>query len=190
MQKNLLLTALLPIAILCANTAFAAETLDGVTVGVTDGDTATILDSDNRQHIIRLADVDTPETTCHAKKPSARDEACLERGQPFGKTAKRNLSDLIYGKTVHVVLKGSSSYAREIGTIFVDGQDVNYIMVSRGMAWHYKTYARKDQTPSEYARYENAEITAQTRQLGLWSDASNPIPPWEYRKTSKRRAFQ
>ncbi|EXI92093.1 MAG: hypothetical protein AW12_00836 [Candidatus Accumulibacter sp. BA-94] len=38
-----------------------AETLAGKVVGVTDGDTITVLDAANEQHKIRLAGIDAPE---------------------------------------------------------------------------------------------------------------------------------
>jgi endonuclease YncB( thermonuclease family) len=40
----------------------AAETLSGRVVSVTDGDTATILDSHQNQHKIRLNGIDAPES--------------------------------------------------------------------------------------------------------------------------------
>jgi endonuclease YncB( thermonuclease family) len=47
-----------------------------------DGDTLTILDARKRQHEIRLADIDAPETK-----------------QPIGTRSKQSLSDLCSGKT-------------------------------------------------------------------------------------------
>lgn len=38
-----------------------ASALTGRVVAIADGDTLTILDSSNRQHKIRLAEIDTPE---------------------------------------------------------------------------------------------------------------------------------
>ncbi len=161
--------------------ANAADDLYGRVVGVTDGDTITVLDSGNRQHEIRLFAIDSPETGCHLKKPSAYDDECIERSQPFGKSAKRSLSDLVYGKDVKVVLQPGSTYGREIGTIWVNGIDANYEQVRRGMAWHYKHYAAKSQTRAEFASYEQAENAARANQNGLWS-ARNAEAPWEYRR--------
>lgn len=38
-----------------------AETIIGEVVGVTDGDTVTLLDGDHTQHKVRLAGIDAPE---------------------------------------------------------------------------------------------------------------------------------
>lgn len=58
----------------------AAETLNGRVVGITDGDTLTLLASGNLQVRIRLEGIDAPEL-----------------GQPFGNASKQNLSQLAYG---------------------------------------------------------------------------------------------
>jgi endonuclease YncB( thermonuclease family) len=39
----------------------AAATIEGRVVGVTDGDTITVLDHQNIQHRIRIASIDAPE---------------------------------------------------------------------------------------------------------------------------------
>lgn len=162
--------------------------LDGHVVGVTDGDTITVLDAGNQQHEIRLAAIDSPETSCHARHPGAFDDMCVEQGQPFGKAAKKSLAALTFDKDVRVLLQpakpGSTvpdgSYGREIGTIMVNSVDANLMQVARGYAWHYKQYASKWQTREDYARYENAEQLARRNRVGLWGDQS-PIPPWDYR---------
>ena len=52
-------------------------TIYGRVVGVSDGDTVTVLDNANRQHKIRLSGIDAPE-----------------KSQAFGQRSKQNLSDL------------------------------------------------------------------------------------------------
>lgn len=163
-----------------------AEELFGRVVGVTDGDTVTVLDGQNRQHEVRLSAIDSPETSCHQKRPSASDDACVEHGQPFGKAAKRSLSDLVYGRDVKVVLQRGESYGRAIGTIWVvGGVNANLEQVRRGMAWHYKRYAAKEQTPADYDAFDQAENSARRGRVGLWSSAGNAVAPWEYRHNNK-----
>ena len=173
------------LAMLFACPSFAV-TLQGRIVGVTDGDTVTLLDAENRQHEIRLASIDAPETSCHARRPSMRDELCVEQSQPFGRAAKKHLSNLVYGKLVSVELQEKkngqvdSSYNREIGTIIVDGIDANLDQVQNGFAWHYIEYAKRYQSDTAFQRYEAAENDARANRLGLWKD-SHPTPPWSYR---------
>lgn len=160
-----------------------AETeLFGVCVGVTDGDTATILDSNKVQHTVRLYAIDTPETSCHAKTPSDKDASCVERAQPFGKAAKKSLASLIYGKNVRVVLAPGSSYGRKIGTIWVGDVNANLEQVKRGYAWVYRHYT-KGMPLSDVQALLDAESMAQEQRSGLWADRE-PLSPWDWRHKS------
>jgi hypothetical protein len=125
-------------------------------VGVSDGDTITILDASNTQIKIRYAQIDAPES-----------------GQDFGQASKRSLSDLVYGKTVTVQVETLDKYGRTVGKVIADGIDTNLEQVKRGMAWVYVKYAHD---PAYYA----AEKAAKADRQGLWSQP-NPIPPWDYR---------
>ncbi len=62
-----------------------AETYTGRVVGVSDGDTITILDRSNAQHKVRLSGIDAPE-----------------KAQPFGQRSKQSLSAAVFGKQVTV----------------------------------------------------------------------------------------
>src|SRR5215475_14768406 len=110
----LLLGMLLPV---CA----CAQTITGKVVGVSDGDTITVLDASNQQHKIRLEGIDAPESN-----------------QDFGSRAKQSLSDLVFGKTVTVTSEAKDMYGRVLGDVTVDGKNVNLEQVRRGMAWFYR----------------------------------------------------
>jgi len=56
--------------------------------------------------------------------------------------------------------------------------------VSLGMAWWCRHYAR-EQSTEDAGAYEFAEQEARSRSVGLWLDP-NPIPPWDWRHTSRR----
>ncbi len=106
-------------------TAAEAATITGRVVGVSDGDTITVLDADRTQHKIRLAGIDAPESK-----------------QAFGSRSKQNLSDLVFGKDVAVEWDKRDRYQRTLGVVLVDGHDVNLEQVRAGMAWWYRQYAR------------------------------------------------
>ena len=57
-----------------------------VSVGVTDGDTLTVLDEGNQQHTIRLAEIDAPE-----------------RGQPWGTRAKQIKNETVDQSTGEIL---------------------------------------------------------------------------------------
>ena len=116
----------------------------------------TILDAANAQHKIRFHGIDAPE-----------------KSQAFGQKSKQHLSSLVFGKDVRVKYKSRDKYGRILGTVYIDGLDVNLEMIRAGLAWHYKRY---DSTPA----YAAAELEARQNRRGLWSD-SNPTPPEQFR---------
>lgn len=135
-----------------------AETLTGRVVGVSDGDTITLLDASRREYRIRLAEIDAPE-----------------KNQPFGQASKKSLSDLSYGRNAQAECPNTDRYGRRVCKIFVDGVNVNAQQVARGLAWVYRQYAPA--TSSLYA----LENKARAAEIGLWQDR-NPVPPWDWRR--------
>ena len=148
---------LVAIAFTLLISAASADTFKGHVVGVTDGDTITVLRDDRTQVKVRLNQIDAPEI-----------------GQPFGQAAKKVLSRLVFGKVVDIEASGLDKYGRTIGTVILDGGIANYTMVKTGYAWAYRKYLRNQDL---LAWEENAR----NQRLGLWSEP-NPIPPWEWRK--------
>lgn len=139
------------------------DTLAGRVVGITDGDTLTLLDQNNVQHKIRLAGIDTPE-----------------KAMPWGQKAKEGLSDMAFDRTALIEWDKIDRYRRIIGKVLVDGRDVNLALIRNGLAWHYKKY-EKEQSASDRLAYSREEAAARSARRGLWAD-SEPIPPWEWRK--------
>jgi endonuclease YncB( thermonuclease family) len=144
-----------------------ADTLTGRVVGISDGDTLTLLDESRKQHKIRLAGIDTPE-----------------KGQPFGEYCKKSLSDLAYDRMVTIESNKLDHYGRVIGKVLVDGQDVNLEQVRRGCGWHYKKY-QNEQPLEDRLSYNAAEESARAGRAGLWADR-DPVPPWEWRKARRK----
>lgn len=140
-----------------------ADVLLGRVVGVSDGDTISVIDDDQKTHKIRLSGIDAPE-----------------KAQAFGQQAKRQLSDWVFQKTVRVVHNKTDRYGRVVGKVMLDGEDVNLWMVHVGLAWHYRAYA-KDQPEADRVAYSLAELNARRKAVGLWGDG-NPVPPWEWRR--------
>lgn len=136
--------------------------ISGRVVGVSDGDTITVLDVDQVQHKVRLAGIDAPE-----------------KKQAFGQKSKEALSDCAYGQKVEVQGSKLDRYGRLIGKVLVREQDCNLRQIRLGMAWHYKLYM-KEQTLEDRILYANEENTARINKLGLWIDP-NPVPPWDFR---------
>lgn len=140
--------------------------ISGHVVGVSDGDTITVLVDGHENVKVRLTGIDAPE-----------------KSQPFGAVSKRNLSDQVFGKSVTVEWDKKDKYGRVLGRVLVSGTDVCLEQIKDGLAWHYKQYA-KEQSESLRLAYAEAEQQAQFRKIGLRS-MPNPTPPWEFRHSDK-----
>ena len=143
-----------------------ASTLQGKIVHVADGDTITVLDTNNTQHKIRLQGIDAPE-----------------KAQAFGQKSKQSLHQLIHNKQVSVEFQKKDKYGRIVGKVLHEGTDVCLEQIKLGMAWHYKQYA-SEQPKEDRETYAQAELAAKAQSVGLWKDKT-PIPPWEFRRQSK-----
>jgi endonuclease YncB( thermonuclease family) len=154
------------VAIVTSIFAFAvahAASFSGKVVGITDGDTITVLAPGNVQYRIRLAGIDAPE-----------------HDQAFGTRSKQNLSPLVFGKNVTLDCGKEESYGRLVCKVSLPNrEDVCLDQVKAGMAWHYKQF-ESEQTPSDRREYASAEDAAREARLGLWSQP-NPVPPWDFR---------
>ena len=154
MKSIALLFVLLPL--------MAISQLTGRVVGITDGDTFTLLDSNKNQVKIRLHGIDAPE-----------------KGQPFSTQSKKYLSELLYLKQVSILSSGTDRYGRTLGIVKVGNTVINEQLLAAGMAWHFKKYdSRKD-----WARLEEK---ARSARVGLWVD-KDPVAPWEWRKLKKKK---
>jgi endonuclease YncB( thermonuclease family) len=136
--------------------------ITGRVVGVSDGDTITVLAAGDRQLKVRLDGIDAPESS-----------------QAFGAKSKQSLSELVYGRTVTIAGSKTDRYGRTVGSVSLDGQDIGLMQIERGNAWFYRQYA--DELGGDRARgYEQAERRARADQRGLWADRK-PVEPWEWR---------
>lgn len=128
-------------------------------VGITDGDTLTVLDEQNQQHTIRLAEIDAPE-----------------RGQPWGDRSRQALSTMVFSKTVSVQQSDTDRYGRVVARLFADGHDVNRAMVEEGHAWAYRQYLTDETLVATESR-------ARASRAGLWSVSDNQtVAPWAWRQ--------
>lgn len=169
------------LALALAFAAGCAHSDDGIlrgrVVGLSDGDTITVLEGKTR-HKIRLQGIDAPE-----------------RAQPFGTKSRENLSVLVFEKEVEVHWTKRDRWERILGKVLVDDPacserrcpkiDVNLRQISGGFAWWYRRYAR-EQSAEDRRLYEEAERLSRSGRVGLWADPS-PLPPWDWRRKPKTK---
>jgi endonuclease YncB( thermonuclease family) len=131
----------------------------GKVVGVTDGDTITVLHA-GRGERIRLFGID-----------------CPEKRQAFGTRAKQATSALVFGKVAEVEPVDQDRYGRTVALVTVGATLVNEELVRQGLAWVYARYCKRP-VCGEWARLE---AEAREGRRGLWADP-RPVPPWEFRR--------
>lgn len=140
------------------------KTFSGKVVGVSDGDSITVM-RDGKRTKIRLHGIDCPEST-----------------QAFGRNARKFASDYSFGKVVRIESRstGTDRYGRLIGEVYTTEKvSLNRALVKAGLAWWYWKYAPTDRV------LETLEKEARAAKRGLWADKS-PIAPWDFRKAPRR----
>src|SRR5215471_6445926 len=154
------LAAIIPMMLwfLLAPLGVSAEQFTGKVVGISDGDTISVL-REGKAVKVRLHGVDTPE-----------------KAQAFGTQARKFTSDMVFQQTVTVIVQNTDRYGRLVGDVLLpDGRSLNQELVKAGMAWWYRPYAPND------IMLAQLEAEARAAKRGLWADA-HPVPPWQWRK--------
>lgn len=145
----------------------SAQSLTGKVVSIADGDTLTILADGQYQYRIRLSEIDAPES-----------------GQPFGRSSRKMLSDLAFGKQVTVRVVDVDRFGRTVGRVRAGSVDVNAQMVKQGGAWAFRQY-QSDQ------RFQLWEKEARAAKRGLWGlQADQIIAPWDWRAGRRAKAAE
>jgi len=143
--------------------AFAMSEVTGKVVGISDGDTITVLTPEKQQLKIRLAGVDTPESK-----------------QAFGMKAKQFTSDMVFGKQVRVIEHTKDRYGRTVAFVYAGNQFLNEELVKSGFAWVYNQYCNYDVCQA----WQGFQESARSQKIGLWAD-QNPEAPWDFRKNKR-----
>ena len=138
------------------------QEISGQVIEVYDGDTVTVLTSNNIKYRIRFYAIDAPEAA-----------------QSFGTESRDALREKILGKNVSVKVVSVDQYQRAVGRVMIGSRDINLEMVQEGMAWYYSAYA-----PRQYDFFE-AELNARKNRIGLWN-GNKAVQPWIWRKENKK----
>ena len=142
-----------------------ADVIHGEVIAIRDADTISVINDNNEEIWVRLAEIDLPE-----------------KFQIHGDIAREALRAKTYKKRVSVELQGEDPYGRLIGNVFVDRDWINRELVKEGHAWHFRHHSNDPEL-------EYAEKTARADGLNIWEEDS-PMPPWEFRERQKtQRVF-
>ncbi len=158
MVKMKVISLLIVLLIPLYSYAYQAEV-----IRVSDGDTIHVEYKDE-ELIIRFYGIDAPELD-----------------QSGGEAAQQALYQKIYAKKVEIRPLGTDQYKRILALVYLGPENINEWLLSRGLAWVYTGYCKKDFCMDWY----QTEKKARQAHLGLWSEKM-PQAPWLYRKESKK----
>ncbi len=131
-------------------------------IRIIDGDTI-ILNSEK----IRFYGIDTLE-----KKQKCKDRNGLS--YPCGEFATNELKKIISSGQLFCKKRATDRYGRSISICYVNGVDINSLMVKNGWALAYRKYSRD---------YIDEEKEAKDKKMGMW--AGKFIAPWRWRKLKR-----
>ena len=146
----------------CKDNEQPPQVLEGICVGVSDGDSLHLELPDGERVRVRLYGIDAPE----------KDQECAL-------AARKKLGKLIYDKKIRVEVLDVDKYGRYVGKVYAGARYVNRFMLKEGLAWHYKHYAADDELLAE------AEARAKAAGRGIWSTES-PCRPRVFRSEQRK----
>ncbi|KAI9103577.1 hypothetical protein K1719_023200 [Acacia pycnantha] len=94
---------------------------------------------------IRLRGIDAPESE-----------------MPYGKEAREELTKIVEGKSLRMLLYETDCYGHFVGDIYDNNIFVQELMLKKGCAWYYPHYDSRE----ELRKWENE---AKVKQVGLWA---------------------
>ena len=104
-----------------------------------------------------------------------------EINQAYGTQSRDNLIDAALHKKAKVRVFEADRYQREVAQVSVGTIDLNLMQIRDGAAWHYESYAKKQQSKTAYTDYSAAQKQAKEKRKGLWKK-DNPQAPWQFRR--------
>ena len=146
----------------CKDNKQPPQLLEGICVGVSDGDSLHLELPDGERVRVRLYGIDAPE----------KDQECAL-------AARKKLGKLIYDKKIRVEVLDVDKYGRYVGKVYAGARYVNRYMLKEGLAWHYKHYAADDELLAE------AEARAKAAGRGIWATES-PCRPRVFRSEQRK----
>jgi endonuclease YncB( thermonuclease family) len=129
-----------------------AAVIEGRVDRVTDGDSVWLAQAAGPRVEVRLVGIDAPE-------------GCQE----WGPESRRALEALALGRDARVQTQGRDTHGRTLGTLFVDGVNLNQRQVEEGHAWSMRF--KWDQGP-----YVKQERMAKALNRGLFASGGAVMP--------------
>ncbi len=132
---------------------------------------------------LKIIDADTIHITQQGQKIKVRLYGidAPEKKQEYGNEATTFLTTLLQGKDVFISPITKDRYGRVVAMVYVEGENVQEILLKNGLAWMYPNYCSIDVCED----WAFLQTKAKDTKKGLWQN-QNPVPPWVWRKNSSR----
>lgn len=147
---------------------------------VSDGDTLTVRDNQNKKITVRFACIDAPEVPHSQRERQSR--RFVDRNQfKWGKKAQKRVQELVKkgGDRVILNITDSDRYGRKVAEVRLkNGTLIQEVLVREGLAQVYRRYLNK--CPSKDI-IQKAEAEARKKRRGVWRDKKY-VKSWEFRR--------
>lgn len=153
--------------------------MEGTVTNVSDGDTLKLTTEEGTALKVRLYGIDAPEL----ERINRKTGKVAKPGQPYGDDAWQALRSKVLRHKVQLDIMDIDRYKRSVGIVSLNNRNINLELIKEGYGWAYTEYLKRPYA----SEFIDAEKEARASRLGLWQQ-SNPQPPWEFRKLSKKPA--
>jgi micrococcal nuclease len=166
-------------AIARADNAF--QSMDGLVVGVSEGDRLTVNAFGTEIHV-KLYGVVPPQAPKIDKNTGL-----YKPGQPYAEDAFRALSSKVLHQQVRVEIRRTVVFKDApqqlaVAMVYLDGRNINLEMIAEGWGWVDRKFLGR----MDHAHFMAAEKLARSRKDGLWIQ-DHPQPPWEFKPEFRLR---
>ena len=142
--------------------------------GVCDGDTIKVKGY-GVEIKLRLAGIDAPETTKNK----------IGFGQRYSQEARGYLSGMVLNKTIEIKGHGYRNIDLMLGTVFLNGKNINLEMVRAGLAEVFRGEPPKDLNLDPFFK---AERQSRAEKKGIWIQGDNYVSPTTWRKRQRLKS--
>ena len=168
-KRGLIKTFLLIIFILFLPISSLASQFE--VMKVYDGDTIRVKGYGTEIEV-RLAGIDAPETSRNK----------IGFGQRYSQEAREYLSGLVLNKAIEIKGHGYLNIDLMLGTVVLDGKNINLEMVRAGLAEVYRGEPPKDLNLDPFFK---AEIQSRAEKKGIWIQGDGYVSPRTWRKRQR-----
>ena len=124
---------------------------------------------------LRLAGIDAPETSRNK----------IGFGQRYSQEAREYLSGLVLNKSIEIKGHGYLNIDLMLGTVFLDGKNINLEMVWAGLAEVYRGEPPKDLNLDPFFK---AERQSRAEKKGVWIQGDGYVSPRTWRKRQRAKS--